>query len=207
MPLFVAPLFFLFFLFSSFFFPPLSRKESKSKKYVALVDQRRFPLKSRLFFEEEEEEEETKASPNKSSPRKRGKSYARRGMERRKEGRIRRSRVGGYGVTRCKKDLLPLLVSRFLPYSLFLSLSLSLSLSLWCAPSLPERFSFPLAFRSFEVERGTRTEEWSKQKMRVPFGPSCLSPFARREGWNERARTWTNHRRVRSGRDGEEREA
>ena len=89
MPLFVAPLFFLFFLFSSFFFPPLSRKESKSKKYVALVDQRRFPLKSRLFFEgeeEEEEEEKTKASPNKSSPRKRGKSYARRGMER-KEGR------------------------------------------------------------------------------------------------------------------------
>lgn len=117
--------------------------------------------------------------------------------ERRKEGRIRRSRVGGYGVTRCKKGLLPLLVSRFLPYSL----------SLWRAPSLPERFSFPLAFRSFEVERGTRTEEWSKQKMRVPFGPSCLSPFARREGWNERARTWTNHRRVRSGRDGEEREA
>lgn len=41
--------------------------------------------------------------------------------ERRKEGRIRRSRVGGYGVTRCKKGLLPLLVSRFLPYSLSLS--------------------------------------------------------------------------------------
>lgn len=70
------------------------------------------------------------------------------------------------------------------------------------SPSLSPSFS--LAFHPFEVPRGTRTEEWSRQKMRVP-SVHLASPPSRAQRSKERARTWTNHPRVRSEPRGEKR--
>lgn len=78
-------------------------------------------------------------------------------------------------------------------------------------PSLPPLFrrlsrtlSRSVLFEVPRAARGPKNGPSKKCKRRVPSGPSWPLFVRGGRGWNERARTWTNHRRVRSGRDEEE---